>query len=62
MFDELRRRLEPELAHATLLRGAQAENDIFHPLPGPLQALHQRLKRAFDPENIFNPGRLAAEL
>jgi len=35
--------------------------DIFHPLPAPLLALHRRIKRAFDPAGIFNPGRLHAD-
>jgi len=30
----------------------------FHPLPEALLALHRRLKRAFDPAGILNPGRL----
>lgn len=32
--------------------------EIFHPLPVPLYQLHRRLKRAFDPAGILNPGRL----
>lgn len=32
--------------------------EIFHPLPAPLYQLHRRLKRAFDPAGILNPGRL----
>lgn len=34
------------------------DGEIFHPLPAPLMQLHRRLKRAFDPAGIFNPGRL----
>jgi glycolate oxidase FAD binding subunit len=34
----------------------------FHPLPPALAQIHRRLKRSFDPEGIFNPGRLLADL
>jgi glycolate oxidase FAD binding subunit len=44
--------------HATLFRGAAPGEDVFAPLPAPLLALHQRLKAAFDPAGIFNPGRM----
>jgi glycolate oxidase FAD binding subunit len=33
----------------------------FAPLPPALLALHQRLKKTFDPKGILNPGRLYAE-
>ncbi|MBI3775607.1 MAG: glycolate oxidase subunit GlcE [Gammaproteobacteria bacterium] len=46
--------------HATLLR-AQQRNEAFHPLPAPLAQLHRKVKAAFDPHAIFNPGRLYAE-
>ena len=48
--------------HATLFRGARADEAVFTPLPAPLLALHQRLKAAFDPAVIINPGRMYAEL
>jgi glycolate oxidase FAD binding subunit len=44
--------------HATLFRGAQAGEEVFEPLPAPLLALHQRVKAAFDPASVFNPGRM----
>ena len=47
--------------HATLFRGGD-RNDPFHPLPEGLARLHRRLKRAFDPAGILNPGRLYADL
>lgn len=49
--------------HATQyrLRGGVADN-VFQPLSATMLALHQRLKKSFDPENILNPGRLYPEL
>jgi glycolate oxidase FAD binding subunit len=44
--------------HATLFRGHDKSASVFHPLPGPLFQLHLRLKQAFDPAGIFNPGRM----
>jgi glycolate oxidase FAD binding subunit len=48
--------------HATLIRGADRSNGVFSPLSDVLMRIHQRLKQAFDPECIFNLGRLYAEL
>jgi glycolate oxidase FAD binding subunit len=50
---------------ATLYRAPaelKAAAGAFAPLPEPLMALHRRLKAAFDPRGIFNPGRLYKEL
>jgi glycolate oxidase FAD binding subunit len=44
--------------HATLFRSGDRQNEIFHPLSTPLRHLHQRLKASFDPQGIFNPGRM----
>jgi len=48
--------------HATLFRGTALGEEAFTPLPGPLLALHQRLKAAFDPAGVFNPGRMYESL
>ena len=47
--------------HATLFRNGDG-NEVFHPLPAPLLALHRRLKQSFDPAGILNPGRMYPEL
>ncbi|MCL4315361.1 MAG: glycolate oxidase subunit GlcE [Gammaproteobacteria bacterium] len=47
--------------HAMLFRGGEHTGSVFHPLPPGLLALHKRLKNVFDPQGIFNPGRLYAE-
>lgn len=49
--------------HATLFRPAKDASpaeEPFHPLTPALRSLHQRLKAAFDPAGILNPGRLYA--
>jgi glycolate oxidase FAD binding subunit len=48
--------------HATLFRGGDRSGEVFAPLPAPLLALHRRLKSAFDPQGILNPGRMYAGL
>ena len=47
---------------ATLFRHADRSGEVFPPLSPGLLAVHRRLKAAFDPAGIFNPGRLYAEL
>src|SRR5262249_17974639 len=42
-------------------RGPGTENR-FHPLTSAVLEIHKRLKRSFDPEGIFNPGRLLTGL
>ena len=44
--------------HATLFRGGDKSVGVFHPLAPAVAAIHQRLKLAFDPAGIFNPGRM----
>jgi glycolate oxidase FAD binding subunit len=58
----LRRLAADAGGHATLYRGAAPGEEVFTPLPGPLLALHQRLKAAFDPAGVFNPGRMYEDL
>jgi FAD/FMN-containing dehydrogenase len=45
------------LGHATVWRGDKSAG-VFHPLPPVQQRLQRALKAAFDPEGLFNPGRL----
>jgi len=44
--------------HATLFRGGDKSVGVFHPLPPALLKIHRRLKAAFDPAGILNPGRM----
>ncbi|HEY1130363.1 MAG TPA: glycolate oxidase subunit GlcE [Roseateles sp.] len=48
--------------HATLFRALDKRCGTFAPLSVPLVAIHQRLKAAFDPHGILNPGRLYPQL
>jgi glycolate oxidase FAD binding subunit len=48
--------------HATLVRAADKSQGAFAPLAGPLMRIHRALKSAFDPDRIFNPGRLYADI
>jgi glycolate oxidase FAD binding subunit len=57
--------------HARLVRsaraheGADADNAVdqaFSPLDSANRAVHQRLKQAFDPTGVLNPGRMYADL
>jgi len=47
--------------HATLFRARGGLAPVFQPLSPTLLALHRRLKQAFDPHGILNPGRMFAE-
>ncbi len=44
--------------HATLFRGGDKAIGVFHPLKPALAKIHRRLKDAFDPAAILNPGRM----
>lgn len=47
--------------HATLIRAASGVRErvpAFQPQPAPIAALTQRIKEAFDPHRVLNPGRM----
>lgn len=44
--------------HATLFRGGDKSAGVFQPLAPALARIHARMKDAFDPAHIFNPGRM----
>ena len=39
-------------------KGGDRTGQVYHPLPAKLLDIHRRLKNAFDPERIFNPGKM----
>ncbi|WP_371370379.1 glycolate oxidase subunit GlcE [Pseudomonas sp. QL9] len=47
--------------HATCFTSSHVD-DPLHPLPESLLKLHRSLKRQLDPQGIFNPGRMYADL
>jgi glycolate oxidase FAD binding subunit len=44
--------------HATLFRGTDKSAGVLSPLSAPLMRIQKQLKLAFDPDAVFNPGRL----
>jgi len=44
--------------HATLFRGGDKAVGVFQPLAPALVKIHKQLKREFDPQGIFNRGRM----
>ncbi|MEJ5999766.1 glycolate oxidase subunit GlcE [Paucibacter soli] len=48
--------------HATLFRALDKSAGVFTPLSAPLLRIHRELKKSFDPQGIFNPGRLYQDL
>ena len=57
----VRERVGASGGHATLIRAPEEVRrnvDVFHPQPGGLAALSERVRRSFDPKAILNRGRL----
>jgi glycolate dehydrogenase FAD-binding subunit len=54
----LRTTVERAGGHATLFRDGDKSVGVFHPLQPALAKIHRRLKDAFDPAGILNPGRM----
>ena len=42
----------------SLFRGGDRSGEVMHHQPAALAGLQKRLKQAFDPDSLFNPGRL----
>ena len=59
---DIRETVQAAGGHAQLFRGGDRSGEVFQPLAANLLSLHQRLKAAFDPQAILNPGRMYAEL
>ena len=47
--------------HATLFRGGDKSVGVFQPLEPALMKIHKALKREFDPQGIFNRGRMYSD-
>lgn len=48
--------------HATLFRGGDKSVGVFQPLAPAIDKIHRNLKNSFDPDAIFNPGRMFGHL
>ncbi len=48
--------------HVTRFRNADRSGEVFGPVDSVRMKYHQRLKDAFDPDRILNPGRMYADL
>ena len=48
--------------HATLFRASDKSAGVFTPLAPALAKIHRKLKQAFDPAGVFNPGRMYPDL
>lgn len=48
--------------HATLFRATPKPAGVFTPLSPALLRIHRSLKAGFDPDGVFNPGRLVPDL
>lgn len=57
----IRRAAQQAGGHATLFRGGDKSEGVFHPLAPAVAAIHRKLKSSFDPAGIFNPGRMYAD-
>ena len=55
---EVRAAAERVGGHATLFRGGDRTGAVFHPPAPAVLKLHERIKAAFDPAGILNPGRM----
>ena len=57
-FTRLQESVAAAGGHACLFRGGDRSGEVRQTLDPVQQCLQQRLKKAFDPHGIFNPGRL----
>jgi glycolate oxidase FAD binding subunit len=60
----VRQRVDAAGGHAMLLRAAEEVRrnvGVFHPQPGGLAALSERVRHSFDPKSVLNRGRMTRE-
>lgn len=66
LSDRLAEKIRDEIkalnGHATLFRGSKGTDEVFHPLSAQLEQLHKKIKRAFDPAGILNPGKMYEDI
>ena len=59
--EKIRQEVLPHGGHAVCFRQQTKRENVFQPLETGLLEIHLQLKIAFDPDSIFNPGRMYAE-
>lgn len=59
--EKIRSTIQKMGGHAILFRNGDRQQDIFQPLQDKILNLHKNLKKSFDPNNIFNTGRMYKE-
>jgi len=60
--EKIRKEVAQHAGHAVCFRQHGKHEDVFQPLETDLLEIHRQLKIAFDPDSIFNPGRMYAEI
>lgn len=60
--EKIRKEVSRHGGHAVCFRQHRKHEDVFQPLETGLLEIHRQLKSAFDPDSIFNPGRMYAEI
>jgi len=60
--EDIREKLNAVGGHAMLFRNNSLGTPAFHPLSNGLLNIHKKLKNAFDPENILNPGAMYKDI
>lgn len=58
---KIRNHVEAVGGHATIFRN-DVVDDVFHPLPDSIKQIHTRLKYAFDPDKVINPGKMYQDI
>jgi len=59
--ENIRKEVLKQGGHAVCFRQHNKHKNVFQPLETDLLEIHRQLKIAFDPDSIFNPGRMYAE-
>ena len=59
--EKIRTAIQATGGHAACFRNGNRQQNVFQSLQPKMLSLHQNLKKTFDPNNIFNPGRMYKE-
>lgn len=59
---DIRNSVKAAKGHATIFKNDSNADDVFQPLTNTQLHLHRMIRKAFDPNNVFNSGRLYKNL